>query len=98
MVTERADALVGAVAAWDLPSRWPFPSCPMDNDTFATVLSACEQHRLLGLLGGAVASGELPVTAPQHDRVDLEVIVRVAHKDHLFVYDAGDRALRHHQA
>ena len=42
----------------------------MSGVEFSSLLSACESHRLVGLLGAAVEGGGLPVTPSQRDDVE----------------------------
>ena len=46
---------------------------------FDELLGDCEHHRLLGLVGEAVRTGALPVTARQRDQVEERVAAWLAH-------------------
>jgi Uncharacterised nucleotidyltransferase len=55
-----------AVAGHRLPDATrPFPSQPLSEGTWSALLSAADDHRVLGLLRSSVDSGALPVTAEQ---------------------------------
>lgn len=74
-----------AVAAWGLASAHHLPSRPVADDAFASLVSTCEHHRVLGLLGVAVRDGGFPVTDEQRTQLDerwqawLSHAVRVEH-------------------
>ena len=56
-----------AVAGHGLPGR-AFPSAPLSDEAWSTLLSAAADHRVLGLLRSAVDSGALPATPAQRTR------------------------------
>ncbi len=58
-----------AVAGHGLPgAARPFPSSPLDDDSWASLLTAAKTHRVLGQLRAAVDSGRLPVTDLQRQQ------------------------------
>ena len=60
---------VAAVTASGLPSAHRLPSRPLDDDAFAELLTQCERHRVVGVLGSAVRDGAFPVTESQREDV-----------------------------
>lgn len=66
--TEAAEIAVGlaAVAGHGLDATHPMPREPLPEPTFAMLLTASGEHRVLGLLGEAVREGAFPVTDRQY--------------------------------
>ncbi len=63
-----------AVLCAGLPSRSPASASPLDGEAWSTLRADVAQHRLSGLLVGAVADAELATTADQRAEVaELEV-------------------------
>jgi hypothetical protein len=62
-------ALLGAVAAHALPTRVPLPDRAVDDVAFGALLDHATVERVTPLLAVAVASGALPATAEQAERV-----------------------------
>ena len=70
MTTAGGTVDAAAVAASGLPNAHRLASRPLDQDAFALLLSACGQHRVLGLLGSAVRDGAFPVTDEQRTQLE----------------------------
>ena len=72
-------ALVGAIAAYGLPTRLHLPHRVLDDERFDCALRAARDHRVLGMLAVAVGEGAFPVTDSQRDRLAGEEQAWAAH-------------------
>jgi hypothetical protein len=64
-LNESGAGLLAACAAYGLPSAHRLPEGPLPPETFSTLLTHAEHHRLLGFLGAAVRDGALAVDDDQ---------------------------------